>query len=220
MERLIIIDANDETSFQYRELDADGDASDIKIRPDDRISWIVYRGAAEIGYQIVFDYAGTPFATANISVPNGGISPQQQLIPHVPRHGYPYRVIVANGWQDDPQGTPVDYLEHSMRVGAIQFYKIQVTLVNGQPSIDIPGPYPIGSYVAWTGTDPITVDFSGSGRNPASPFEDANSYTAPITTFGGGKITINEFIRSDASGTYLYWITMNGHSLRFSFDVG
>jgi hypothetical protein len=219
-DRLIIIDANDTKNFKYTDFDSGRDASFYPIGFQDRLAWVVRASGNFVPYRIDFNKNGSPFGTASIVVPQGGLSPQQLLAPDAQIRGFGYTVTVSGRGQDDPQVEPYDNLEvlQVLRIDPPPAVTITVT-VNGAIAIDTPGPYAPLSLICWKGDPTLRVDFSGSGQNPVSPFIDATGNQSPLPFYPNGT-TVGQQIRANASGkSYQYSISAGGKNSNFTFTV-
>lgn len=222
---LIIVDANDPSTFTFTDFGTGKDASNAFIARGDQLSWIVFRAASLIGYRIDFNKkSGTPLAVASIVVSNGGISPPQTVLDSALAHGFDYTVTLSNLWQDDPQVEPYGSFElQELYPRSPVIVPISVSKVDNALQIDPPGPYPPLAFVYWQGNplDPtLQVDFSQSGMNPPSPFIDSSGNYSPLPHRTNGT-TLTQQISSGASGnSYTYTISMAGVThQQFTFTV-
>jgi hypothetical protein len=189
---LIVVDANDVTKFKYTDFATGSDANYYGIPRGDKLSWIVRSSGNIIGYRIDFNQVhlkkvGSPFQTNFDVVPHGGISTPQAVLTRASL-GFFYTVTLNDLRTDDPQVEPYDELEgEKVLHSPIVILTIHVTVVSGQIRIDQVGPYQPLSLISWTCDDPtLVVDFSGSGRQPPSPFIDPSANTnSPLPASNG-----------------------------------
>ena len=219
---LIIVQANGPSPFTFTDFENQNDASNYLIARGDRLSWVVFQEAKQIGYRIDFNKNGTPFDVSSIVVPRGGLAPQHTVLANSATHGFGYTVTLSDLTQDDPQVEPYDaQLLKVLNVASPPTVVIAVSIVNNRLSIDIPGPYMALSFVYWQGCPnnsalaaTLAVDFP-----TAAPFVDASGNDHPLDHRTNGT-TYTEQIAAGAHGqSFNYTITMGGISQQFVFAV-
>ena len=212
---LIVVDANSETDFKYTDFASGQVASLFPVQRGDRVSWIVYSGANQIGFRIDFTKNGSPFKTTSIVFPGGGIS-QPQTVTNVTSSGMLYSVTLTDLRKDDPQVVPYDaFILRQLELMVLP-PPVAITVgVNGQATTINPDPasFASGAMVYWNyaGSESFMIDFSAAGR---TPFIDRHTANGPLYEANGK--TSAEIVRALHPGEnpdFAYTAQVSGYTV-------